>query len=132
MIMANRSKKLLNISRKHINPMNQEIKDQWVKALRSGEYSQGQHRLRPTLGTYCCLGVLCDLYQKAYPQTSEWQLAMRGVLFVDAVGCASDSNCPMGVRDWADLTKREQGSLINLNDSGQSFEEIADYIETTL
>jgi hypothetical protein len=111
--------------------MNETVKKKWATALRSGKYRQTFTRLRNG-NKFCCLGVLCDLYQKAYPQTSEWQLAMRGVLFVDAVGCASDSNCPMGVRDWADLTKREQGSLINLNDSGQSFEEIADYIETTL
>lgn len=50
--------------------MEQEIKDRWVHALRSGAYKQTPsvlHRLegdpeRPA--GYCCLGVLCDLFVK--------------------------------------------------------------------
>jgi len=34
---------------------------EWVKALRSGEYKQGQSYLRSRDGKFCCLGVLCDL-----------------------------------------------------------------------
>src|SRR5690348_18296721 len=45
--------------------MNQEIKKKWVKALRSGEYKQGTSLLYNSANeTYCCLGVLCDLYTK--------------------------------------------------------------------
>ena len=46
-----------------------EIKEKWVRALRSGEYKQAEQSLRReiTPGTmgYCCLGVLTDLYCKA-------------------------------------------------------------------
>jgi hypothetical protein len=45
--------------------MDQEIKQQWVDALRSGEYSQGRYWLRHgnrENSNHCCLGVLCDLY----------------------------------------------------------------------
>ncbi len=46
--------------------MNQDIKQRWVEALRSGLYEQGKSRLRKrdaaTLNeSYCCLGVLCEL-----------------------------------------------------------------------
>lgn len=37
-----------------------EIKAEWIKALRSGEYEQGRIGLRHG-DTYCCLGVLCDI-----------------------------------------------------------------------
>lgn len=41
---------------------NKEIKDQWVAALRSGDYSQGGGRLyRPEEHRFCVLGVLGDL-----------------------------------------------------------------------
>lgn len=50
--------------------MKASIKKKWVAALRSGEYEQGKFKLRReetrTIKTYsyCCLGVLCDLYRK--------------------------------------------------------------------
>lgn len=46
-----------------------EIKAQWVAALRSGEYKQGQGGLQSItadgVATHCCLGVLCDIAVKA-------------------------------------------------------------------
>lgn len=43
--------------------MNQEIKQRWLAALRSGEYQQAHGRLRNG-DSFCCLGVLCDLHSK--------------------------------------------------------------------
>lgn len=43
--------------------MKPEIKEMWVKALRSGEYEQGMHQLVAD-NKYCCLGVLCDIARK--------------------------------------------------------------------
>ena len=40
--------------------MNQEIKEKWLEALRSGKYKQGFTRLKQN-NRYCCLGVLCSL-----------------------------------------------------------------------
>jgi hypothetical protein len=44
----------------------------WIKALRSGEYKQGQKRLcvidRDKSEKYCCLGVACELYMKEFPE----------------------------------------------------------------
>ena len=57
--------------------MNAEVKQQWLDALRSGEYEQTRGRLRRGMpldpedlddgynAGYCCLGVLCDLAVKA-------------------------------------------------------------------
>jgi hypothetical protein len=47
--------------------MNQEVKQKWIAALRSGEYSQGNMRLKITEAApswadkHCCLGVLCEI-----------------------------------------------------------------------
>ena len=43
------------------SPMNPQVKEKWVNALRSGWYEQSNGKLRSHQG-YCCLGVLCDLY----------------------------------------------------------------------
>lgn len=41
----------------------QEIREEWIAALRSGEYKQIRGRLHNSSG-FCCLGVLADLYLK--------------------------------------------------------------------
>jgi hypothetical protein len=46
-----------------IEPMNLEVKKEWVAALRSGEYTQTKRALNTEEGM-CCLGVLCDLHVK--------------------------------------------------------------------
>lgn len=40
---------------------NRELALNWVDALESGDYQQGQRFLHPTPDTFCCLGVMCDL-----------------------------------------------------------------------
>lgn len=43
--------------------MNKQLRDEWVKALRSGEYKQGIGHLQ--IGhRFCCLGVLCVVSEK--------------------------------------------------------------------
>jgi hypothetical protein len=38
-------------------------KEQWIAALRSGDYKQGKCQLyEPLSHSFCCLGVLCDLH----------------------------------------------------------------------
>jgi hypothetical protein len=45
--------------------MNSEIKQWWCDALESGEYKQGEGQLYcSTNNTFCCLGVLTDIYIK--------------------------------------------------------------------
>lgn len=78
--------------------MKPEIKKQWVEALRSGEYIQGTNRLQSG-GKFCCLGVLCDLAEKA------------GVIEGIPSGCydatlydGSVSFLPSKVQRWAGLS----------------------------
>lgn len=113
--------------------MKEDIKELWLQALRSGDYHQGHSVLRKG-DTYCCLGVLCDLYLK---QTGEgsWEPSGDTYSFVvgdDEVGAF----LPEAVKNWAGLdshsplTKRNGQTLVYFNDNQRlSFSGIANIIE---
>jgi len=122
--------------------MHQHIKQLWVDALRSGEYQQGKDFLRRE-GNYCCLGVLCDLYDRNQNGPG-WNETAEAYMDFDAA-------LPRGVAEWAGVTTGDEvfvrgGEefdvvitrdgcrcyLSSLNDSGSSFSEIADLIERQL
>jgi len=44
--------------------LKKDVKEKWLKALRSGNYKQGEINLNNNNNTFCCLGVLCDIYIK--------------------------------------------------------------------
>ncbi len=110
--------------------MKREIKEQWVAALRSGEYKQGRtYRHRDM--DFCCLGVLCDLHSKA--TGTPWQPATSGVF---TYGGNTDV-LPFEVTAWAGLLGGDpklgsNESAVSLNDGGASFAQIADLIEAHL
>lgn len=83
--------------------MNADVKEKWVKALRSGEYHQGFTQLRVE-NSYCCLGVLCDLYGKEHHVA--WD-RVTGFLF-------EKYYLPEKVKKWAGL----QNELPNSNYPG--------------
>jgi len=104
----------------------------WVNALRSKEYKQTKHSLRTTSDTYCCLGVLCDLYAKD-SGNNLWQenSPYTNYTFDDHAG-----TLPECVVKWAEInntgTYSFQGietSLTVKNDQGFTFEQIAKLIE---
>jgi hypothetical protein len=107
--------------------MDADLKKRWVKALRSGKYEQGRERLRQTgdarKHAYCCIGVLCNIVDR------------RGWLDDDEQPHKLANDCeemsPPN-RERAGLSGEEQAALINMNDNGASFVEIADYIEQNL
>ncbi len=114
--------------------MKQEIKELWVKALRSGEYKQTRKRLRRDDDTCCCLGVLCDLH---LIETGEgvWEAQGEGPWTYRMVGGGESSAfTPGGVEKWAGLNvDHAAGNLMDLNDrQKKSFAVIADYIEKEL
>ena len=95
--------------------MKEEIKNKWVKALRSGEYAQGTGCLVED-GRFCCLGVLCDISET---NKREW---------------GSFAGLPHSVKDWAGMSSifghfGISTCLSELNDSGKTFIDIADVIE---
>lgn len=112
--------------------MKPEIKQRWIEALRSGEYKQGTTYLRQD-NSYCCLGVLCDLYNKDHYETC-WEPVTKGcdVYAIDGSGCV----LPSAVEQWSGLLHCEgkygeapEHRLTVLNDDGLSFQEISNIIE---
>jgi hypothetical protein len=91
--------------------MDKDIKEKWVKALRSGEYKQTRHVLRDDDG-HCGLGVLC---------------AVQGIADRQIRGMQFWSDKP---EHWPDEDQTKE--LADMNDTGSSFAEIADYIEANL
>lgn len=110
--------------------MKENIKQEWLAALRSGTYKQGTGRLRPTEDTYCAVGVLGDIACKHY--VAEWNKPTEYWRLEGYVG-----ELPVCVQNWAGL---EEGipeikgeSLDYYNDQeGLSLKRIADLIEQYL
>jgi hypothetical protein len=115
--------------------MNPEVKRKWIEALKSGEYEQGHHSLKTKEGdrvTYCCLGVLCDLYGKEHgnrwgKRRNQYPTFMKEM-----------SALPKKVMEWAGIDTStgeirykngNRTALIRLNDNGKSFKQIAKVIE---
>lgn len=115
-------------------PMARGLKAEWLEALRGGKYEQGKETLRDTAVTgttaYCCLGVLCNLYDpRAWrfadsAQTyGEWEYDDEG----------DTGELPDGFRERvALLADSAETKLIRMNDAGASFMEIAAWIEANL
>ena len=128
--------------------MNAEVKEKWLKALRSGEYKQTRACLKNNEG-FCCLGVLCDLYSKEFnvPWEVEYEEVPHSLLVPYFYILKSDSTLPDAVVQWAGVgdenprvfpekyAEKEQNAfyLSKLNDVEQlDFNEIADIIEDEL
>ena len=124
--------------------MNQDIKQRWIDALRSGQYQQGIDCLRDAQDRFCCLGVLCDLYVKDNDEPGSeacWERVPDGDDFRyclhNMVGVL-----PEEVKRWAEMDKANPyvrrpdhplTSLAALNDTGRvTFDDIATVIEEQL
>lgn len=118
--------------------MNEEIKKEWVAALRSGEYEQGREYLN-TKGKYCCLGVLCEIAIKHgldLPIRTRRTYSNISVIAYDQI----EHVLPAKVQKWAGLGSESPSvqfngcntALAEMNDEGMSFERIADIIEEKL
>lgn len=102
--------------------MDQTLKQQWMTALRSGEYLQGTGSLKYG-DKYCCLGVLCSVMEVSMNkrQTSFYYNGER-----------MDVCLSIDLQQDIGMTGENQSKLANMNDEGRSFLEIADYIEKAL
>jgi hypothetical protein len=110
-----------------------EIAELWAQALESGEYDQGAGQLvrRTSAHTppqYCCLGVLCDLANKAGVKGGQidnklygWNFGTNGATLPEIVIEWAGMNSPGG--DFMD--EGDLDVLISRNDDGDSFTEIA-------
>ena len=133
-----------------------DIAKQWVDALKSGTYQQGQGKLHATdikgECMYCCLGVLCDLYMQQNPDELDVKVVTRKsdafpqhfqMLSIgdDSLTVYDNESVvlPLRVREWAGMSdplgrftnaSLAQDSLAELNDHGMSFAKLADVITT--
>jgi len=109
-----------------------EIIAEWVRRLRSGNYTQTQRVLR-NKDSFCCLGVLCEVAVDAGVIPPAVSRPNHPSLFVYD---GQDRTLPQSVADWAGVGKAgDYGpgimeSLASKNDYGYSFEEIANLIES--
>ena len=127
--------------------MNDEIKAEWVRRLRSGDYVQATGTLGvPVSNQRCCLGVLCDIAVEqgviAAPRPDRDTESGDLVLIY---GGMSDV-LPMEVRDWAGLSscnpevhwpdeysgRDYRRDISDANDCYLDFAQIADLIEDQL
>lgn len=112
--------------------MIENIVEDWVAALRSGNYKQGNSWLRVN-DLYCCLGVLCDLVN---PRA--WERQHNDIIFYHGgKQCFPDSDIYDAIATASGVSYGRIDSLFkelsDLNDEeGLTFNEIADVIEREL
>jgi len=137
--------------------MRKDVAKKWIKALRSGKYKQGEGFLKQynkkNQERYCCLGVLCELYndimKKNHKKTLKSYTKEHSDYGVEGNGYVVFNNkgqsLPSVVKRWAGIkdetgefvcqrkdrhgTFEEYQNLSILNDSGHKFSTIADFIE---
>jgi hypothetical protein len=98
--------------------MDKILKEKWVAALRSGEYKQCKDQLKDG-GGYCCLGVLCEISERAIRPGESTITLSEAVSYFDI--------------DDDKVASRIKCKFEKMNDSeGKTFAEIADYIEKEL
>jgi hypothetical protein len=134
--------------------MKQNIMKKWIKALRSGKFKQGMGTLKQYNSKgeaqYCCLGVLCELYNQDMKKNKKKTLPEK----VYDNDCAfSHGYCRLGgkmddlpkeVMKWAGMDNSMgrfyanyydnnilggENSLAELNDTGRKFKTISNIIE---
>ena len=109
--------------------MNEQVKEKWLSSLRSGDYQQTKSYLHKEDG-FCCLGVLCDIYGKEH--NVEWNFDEDGNYYKFQDHPATLS---LSVMEWAGVGSSNPyignvaETLSGLNDTGFTFNEIADIIE---
>ena len=133
--------------------MNKKVAKQWIKALRSGKYKQGQSTLKQynhkKEARHCCLGVLCELYNDTMKKNHKKTLSEKVInthkyefeYGYTRFGNTSDILPPI-VRKWAGMNSRIGEftnkntecieSLVDMNDSGKKFTTIAKTIEKNI
>lgn len=103
-----------------------KFKAKWIKALRSGDYEQGRNALYKD-GKFCCIGVECHLHgvskEKLAANYCGGGTKLSFVIIPDYMDVISKT--VFGFRSASRC-------LIDMNDSGKSFDEIANWIENNL
>ncbi len=121
--------------------MKKEIKEQWIKALRSGEYRQARGKLCKVNGkgnkSFCCLGVLTDIAIKSGEVNGGWRVYDNTMIYDTSFALLSRN-----IIKWAGMTGVDTDGeiyyencrvspivLATKNDKGASFKQIANIID---
>lgn len=113
----------------------EEVRKEWIRRLRSGEYEQGKGYLC-FYGKYCCLGVLCEIAaeQKVVYrcETNEFEAVSFSGEHEETRVANKEVVEWAGLRSANGMPKNKNGRcLAEMNDLlGKSFTEIADLLET--
>lgn len=99
-----------------VGRMKVKIKKEWTKKLRSKKFKQTEGHLHDDYG-YCCLGVLRTCLPKK---------------FQNAESNRNPETLPREVLDYCGIHHNTQERLVEMNDGGVNFTDIADYIERRL
>lgn len=106
--------------------LSKTLKAKWLEALRSGKYVQGRLYLRQIgagQGRFCCLGVCADI------SGGRWEMGMHRYTFKPDSWNGGEWYARLPKSMLADSA---QATLIEMNDRGDSFAQIADWIEANL
>lgn len=112
--------------------MKQDVKAQWLRALRSGAYTQGHNALRnwDEGDMFCCLGVLCDVIN---PKGWNKPALVDNVREFTYAGTSSDEKLPDALGAVLEISDGQENHLVSMNDTlDATFREIADWIEDNL
>src|ERR1044072_5739990 len=110
--------------------------NRWIWALRSGNYKQGQAYLRRG-DQYCCLGVKAEIDGiPSEPSSRERHLELGVYGFGKAGEYTTLSHMPETGDELIDflnsgwsLASDIESQLMNMNDAGWTFDQIADWLE---
>jgi hypothetical protein len=110
--------------------MKKKLKKQWIKALKSGDYTQGYGQLCDIdNNTHCCLGVLCEV---AILEKHNIKRTKEGFYSLNKQDSVYNRLNDAMLSHFS-LAKEDQGFLIILNDERKrSFKKIAKWIEKHL
>lgn len=112
----------------------QEIKEEWLIALRSGNYKQGKNRLVNCDNEHCCLGVLCETLEISKEIKTDSEGKTTGYTFENMTVTLPNSVMRKTKLDYYGdfhgFSINGKSSLADLNDTHHSFEFIAHIIET--
>lgn len=96
----------------------------WIKALESGKYAQTEYCLRDARG-FCCLGVFCDVVEPDGWSKEKYM----GMLMKNAISHKrSVSLLSQRMREMIDLSDYHMDRVVEMNDNGSTFADIAIYL----
>lgn len=94
----------------------------WINALREGLYPRGRGMLNRN-GLFCALGVGVDIYIREHGE--RWALGGYGAMAHENLRAGMSPR----VLEWYGIDEKTEYRVAEMNDRGDSWEDIASYLE---